>query len=278
MDDYSDYKLFTIKCYFNSILNKNNPKINEYKNLILSSIKDINIIISLLYDYIKLKTIYDFNNNINSFNLDDRDDIYRFLIGLFNFNSINNILNNGKIKDDVKQQIIGYINFINNNKLYNNIPERNRTTPILKEVVENMLKNIKVNIQEHYSQHLLKFIKLFINNYEDNKENKLKFKSFIFNEKYNDKFINYNDLSDKLKQFYDNNKNIFVLEDYLNEDSNKKYKEKPLCYIIKIKPVYFLKSMYFINKSFEDYDNKIKEKINSSNNPNEKKKIKFFYY
>jgi len=55
LDDYFDYKLFTIKCYFNSILNENNSKINIYKNLILFSIKDINIIISLLYDYIKLK-------------------------------------------------------------------------------------------------------------------------------------------------------------------------------------------------------------------------------
>ena len=32
MNDYSSkYKLTTIKCYFNSILNKSNPKINEYK-------------------------------------------------------------------------------------------------------------------------------------------------------------------------------------------------------------------------------------------------------
>ena len=31
MDDYSKYKLVSVKCYFNSILNKSNPKINEYK-------------------------------------------------------------------------------------------------------------------------------------------------------------------------------------------------------------------------------------------------------
>ena len=31
--------------------------------------------------------------------------------------------------------------------------------------------------------------------------------------------------------------------------------------------------MYYINKSFEDYNNLIKELINSSNNPDEKKKL-----
>lgn len=53
----SNYELFTVKWYFNSILNKSNSNINNYKHLILSSIKDINIITSLLYDYIKLKLI-----------------------------------------------------------------------------------------------------------------------------------------------------------------------------------------------------------------------------
>ena len=131
MNDYSSkYKLTTIKCYFNSILNKSNPKINEYKKLIINSIKDINVIISLLYDYIKLKILYDYNNkNSNTLNLDNRNDINTLL---------RNLLNLGKDTT--------YKSFLDNNKFYSNIPERNRTTEILKEVLNNMITHIKVNI------------------------------------------------------------------------------------------------------------------------------------
>ena len=82
-------KLTTIKCYFNSILNKSNPKINEYKKLIINSINDINVIISLLYDYIKLKILYDYNNkNSNTLNLNNRNDINTLLRNLLNLGKI----------------------------------------------------------------------------------------------------------------------------------------------------------------------------------------------
>ena len=130
-----------------------------------------------------------------------------------------------------------------------------------------MITHIKVNIQEHYIQHLKKFIKLTINNYDRNKENQLKFYSFILNEEYNNtkKIINYNELSDKLKTFYDDYKHIVVLENYIKD--NEKHIKKSLHYIIKCKPLFFLKSMYYINKSFEDYNNLIKDRIKTLNNP-----------
>ena len=113
MNDYSNkYKLTTIKCYFNIILNKSNPKINEYKQIIINSIKDINVIISLLYDYIKLKILYDYNNkNSNTLNLDNRNDINTLL---------RNLLNIGKDTS--------YKQFLDNNKFYSNIPDINRIT------------------------------------------------------------------------------------------------------------------------------------------------------
>jgi len=251
------FQLTTIKCYFSSILNKSNPKINEYKQLIINSIKDINVLISLLYDYIKLKILYDFNNeNSNTLNLDNRNDINTLL---------RNLLNLGK--DTTYKQ------FLDNNSFYSNIPDRNRTTDVLKEVLNNMITHIKVNIQEHYVQHLKKFIKLFIDNYDKNKDNLSKFYSFILNEEYNKtkEIIKFKELSDKLKKFYNDYKNIFVLEDYLK--NNEKQRKKSIQYIIKCKPLFFLKSMYNINKYFEDYNNLIKDRIKTLNNPNEKKKL-----
>ena len=167
-----------------------------------------------------------------------------------------------------------YNQLLNNNKFYSNIPDINRTTEILKEVLNNMIIHIKVNIQEHYIQYLKKVIRLSINNYDNNKGNQSKFYSFILNNKYNNTktIIRFNELSDKLKRFYDDYKHIFVLEDYLKD--NEIHRKKSLNYIIKCKPLFFLKSMYYINKSFEDYNNLIKDVINSSNNPNKKKKIK----
>ena len=85
MYDLNHYQFTTIKCYFNSILNKYNPKITEYKQIIQNSIKDINILISLLYDYIKLKILYDFNNeNSKTLNINNRNDINTLLRNLLN--------------------------------------------------------------------------------------------------------------------------------------------------------------------------------------------------
>ena len=259
MNYLNQNQITTIKCYFSSILNKSNLRINEYKQLIQDSITDINIIISLLYDYIKFKILYDYNNDfLNTLNLDNRNDINTLL---------RNLLNIGK--DTTYKQ------FLDNNKFYYNIPDRNRTTEILKEVLNNIITNIKVNIQEHYIQHLLKFVKLTINNYDNNKENKLKFYSFVLNMEYNNtkKIINYNELSNNLKRFYDDYNHIFVLEEYFKYDTNEKHKNKSLYYLVKISPVFFLRSIYFINKSFEDYNILIKDIIKSSNNSEEKKKL-----
>ena len=130
-----------------------------------------------------------------------------------------------------------------------------------------MITHFKVNIQEHYIQHLLKFIKLTINNYDKNKNNQSKFYSFILNDEYNNtkEIIKFNELSNKLKLFYEDYINIFILEDYLKD--NEKHIKKSLNYIIKCKPLFFLKSMYYINKSFEDYNNLIKDRIKTLNNP-----------
>ena len=267
-------KLITIKCYFNSILNKSNPKINEYKQLILSSIKDINIITSLLYDYIKLKILFDFNhNNFNSLDFYNRTDINRLLIALLKVESIDSLNKNKRLDQETKDRIIYFIHFINNNKLYQNIPSRNKTTAILKEVLDNMIKNIKVNIQEHYIQHLLKFIKLNINNYDNNKENKLKFYSFIFQKDFNQNniIIEFNQLSKGLKQFYNDHINIFKVD--IDEDVKKKIKNKNLFSFVKYCPLNYLKSMYLINKFFEDYNNNIKQQIELENNPYKKKKL-----
>ena len=163
-----------------------------------------------------------------------------------------------------------YNQLLNNNKFYSNIPDINRTTEILKEVLNNMIIHIKVNIQEHYIQYLKKVIRLSINNYDNNKGNQSKFYSFILNNKYNNTktIIRFNELSDKLKRFYDDYKHIFVLEDYLKD--NEKHRKKSLNYIIKCKPLFILKSIYYMNKSFEDYNNLIKDIIKSLNNPEEK--------
>ena len=274
MYDLNHYQFTTIKCYFSSILNKSNPKITEYKQIIQNSITDINVLISLLYDYIKLKILYDYNNdNYNSLNFDNRNDINKLLLSMLKIYTIDKINKKEKMEIETKNKIIDLINFINNNKLYSNIPDRNRTTEILKEVLNNMITHIKVNIQEHYIQHLKKFIRLAINNYDKNKENQSKFYSFILNEEYNKtkEIIKYNELSDKLKSFYNEYKHIFVLEDYLKD--NEKHRKKSLHYIIKCKPLFFLKSMYYINKSFEDFNNIIKYRIKTLNNPNEKKKL-----
>ena len=237
----NNYKIITIKCYFSSILNKKSKNYNKYKELILKSIKDINIIISLLYDYIKLRCLYNFeNNNDNEINFYDRNYINKLNCHLLN-------TTNKKTYDKLIDE------FINNNKIYNNIPKRNKTTEILKEVLNNVITHIKVNIQEHYIQHLLKFIKLFINNYDNNKDNKSKFYSYILNM---DNKIKFNDLSNKLQEFYYKYENIF------NVKFDKYKNDKSLYYNIKISPESYFKSMYLINKEFEDYNNKIKELIN----------------
>ena len=59
----NNYKIITVKCYFSSILNKKSNYYNQYKEVILKSIKDINIITSLLYDFIKLRCLYNFKNH-----------------------------------------------------------------------------------------------------------------------------------------------------------------------------------------------------------------------
>ena len=163
-----------------------------------------------------------------------------------------------------------YNQLLNNNKFYSNIPDINRTTEILKEVLNNMIIHIKVNIQEHYIQYLKKVIRLSINNYDNNKGNQSKFYSFILNNKYNNTkiIIKFNELYDELKKIYDDYKHIFVLEDYLKD--NEKHRKKSLNYIIKCKPLFILKSIYYMNKSFEDYNNLIKDIIKSLNNPEEK--------
>jgi len=251
----NNYKIITIKCYLSSILNKKSKNYNKYKKLILNSIKDINIITSLLYDYIKLRCLYNFENyNEQEINFYNRKYINRLNCHLLNTTNKNTF--NININD-----------FINNNKFYNNIPNRNRTTEILKEVLDNIITHIKVNIQEHYINHLLKFIKLFINNYDNNKNNKLKFYSFILNMEYNKNKINFNDLSNKLQQFYNKYENIF------NVKFDKYKEEKSLYYNIKISPESYFKSMYLINKEFEDYNNKIKELINKTENKEEKYKL-----
>ena len=115
-------------------MDKSNPKIIEYKQIIQNSIKDINVLISLLYDYIKLKILYDFNNEFSdTLNLNNRNDINTLL---------RNLLNIGKDTT--------YNQFLNNNKFYYNIPDRIKTTEILKKVLNNIITYIKINIQEHY--------------------------------------------------------------------------------------------------------------------------------
>ena len=250
-----NYKIITIKCYLSSILNKKSKNYNKHKELILKSIKDINIIISLLYDYIKLRCLYNFENyNEQEINFYNRKYINRLNCHLLN-------TTNKKIYDKLIDD------FINNNKIYINIPKRNRTTEILKEVLDNIITHIKVNIQEHYIDHLLKFIKLFINNYDNNKDNKLKFYSFILNMEYNKNKINFNDLSNKLQEFYYKYENIF------NVKFDKFKNDKSLYYNIKISPESYFKSLYLINKEFEDYNNNIKMLIDKTEDKNEKDKL-----
>lgn len=247
----NNFEIISIKCYFSSILNQKSNNYNNYKNLFLQSIKNINIIISLLYDYLKLRLLYNFEHNeFNKIDLSNRNYLNKFSCNLLNST------NKKTLDNDI-------LNFINNNNFYNNIPKRNRTTEILKEVFDNMITNIKVNIQEHYIQHLNKFIKLFIDNYDTNKDNKLNFYSFIYN--MND--IKFNDLSIPLQQFYNNYINIFEV------NFDKKKTNKPLHYNIKISPLSYLKSMYFINKEFEKYNNEIKEKIKITKDKKEKEKL-----
>ena len=69
--------------------------------------------------------------------------------------------------------------------------------------------------------------------------------------------------SESLQQFYNNYSYIF--DDIIKNKS----KDKNLYYTIKVKQLEYLKSMYFINKTFEDYNNKLP--INEQN-----KKIKLF--
>lgn len=188
-----NYKIITIKCYLSSILNKKSKHYKNNKELIFKSIKDINIITSLLYDFIKLRFLYNIENNNNEFDLHNRTYINKLCCHLLN---ITNKKTYDKLIDD----------FIKNNKIYNNIPKRNRTTEILKEVLNNIIIHIKVNIQEHYINHLLKFIRLFINNYDNNKDNKFKFYSYVLN--INNK-IKFNNLSNKLQEFYNEYIDIF---------------------------------------------------------------------
>jgi len=163
------YQFISIKCYFNSILNKKSPNYQLYKSTINNAIKDVNIITSLIYDYIKLKLIYDFNNdNFNSFNFKKRLDVNHLLCNLLN-------CADEKTKDN------NIIKFLNKNQFYNNIPKRNKTTEILKEVINKILIDIKVNIQEHFIDHLKRFIKIFIDNYDNNQDNKNDFYTFILN-------------------------------------------------------------------------------------------------
>jgi len=249
-----NYKIITIKCYLSSILNKKSKYYKNNKELIFKSIKDINIITSLLYDFIKLRFLYNIENNNNEFDLHNRTYINKLCCHILN---ITNKKTYNKLIDD----------FIKNNQVYNNIPNRNRTTEILKEVLDNIITHIKVNIQEHYIDHLLKFIKLFINYYDNNKDNKLKFYSFILNMENNKNKINFNDLSNKLQEFYNEYIDIF------NVKFDKYKKDKSLYYNIKISPESYFKSMYLINKEFEDYNNNIKELINKTEDKKEKDKL-----
>jgi len=66
-----------------------------------------------------------------------------------------------------------------------------------------------------------------------------------------------------LQKFYNNYSCIF--DDIIKNKS----KDKNLYYTIKVKPLEYLKSMYFINKTFEDFNNNLP--INEQN-----KKIKLF--
>jgi len=78
------YQFISIKCYFSSILNKKSYNYNLYKSSINQAIKDVNVITSLIYDYIKLKLIHDFNNdNFNSFNFKKRLDINHLLLIIY---------------------------------------------------------------------------------------------------------------------------------------------------------------------------------------------------
>ena len=168
-NSYISYQFTSIKYYFNSILNKKSSNYNLFKYFINQAIKDVNVITSLIYDYIKLKLINDFNNdNFNSFNFKKTIDIHHLLCNLLN-------CANKDTRD------INIINFLNENNFYNNIPKRNRTTQILKEIEQRILINIKVIVQEQFINHLLKFIKIFINDYDNNQDNKNKFYSFILN-------------------------------------------------------------------------------------------------
>ena len=80
---------------------------------------------------------------------------------------------------------------------------------------------------------------------------------------YNKNKINFNDLSNKLQEFYYKYENIF------NVKFDKFKNDKSLYYNIKISPESYFKSLYLINKEFEDYNNNIKiknekDKLNSS--------------
>jgi len=69
--------------------------------------------------------------------------------------------------------------------------------------------------------------------------------------------------SESLQQFY--NTYSYIFDDIINNH----FKNYNLYYTIKAKPLEYLKSMYFINKTFEDFNNNLL--------PNEQnKKIKLF--
>ena len=84
---------------------------------------------------------------------------------------------------------------------------------------------------------------------------------------YNKNKINFNDLFNKLQEFYYKYENIF------NVKFDKFKNDKSLYYNIKISPESYFKSMYLINKEFEDYNNNIKILIDKTEDKKEKDKL-----
>lgn len=241
-------KVKTIKCSLNSILNKKSNKYSKNKNAILDAINKVNKISCVLYDYLRIKILDDFENNRETIDLHNRTYLNRLCCHMLNVENSKTFSNETR-------------NFVDTYKLCK-LPSRDRTTEILKEVMETMITNIAVNIQERYINHLKKFIKIFMNK-ELNKDDKMKFYSYVFNIEP----PKFDKLHKSLKEFYNNNKDIF-------EVRFDKYKsDKPLHYNIKISPLSYLKSMYLINKSFEDFNTSLRDKINECKDEKEKFKL-----
>jgi hypothetical protein len=251
------YKI--IKCPLKSVIK--DKKFNIIQPIIQKAVFDINELVILTYQFIRLYLLDKFNNNellplINK----------QFILDIMKTIGTTNTNRGKKIKEENIKNITNKIDiklFYDNvfNKLLSNRPSYTNKTHILQQTANEIITCINTNISEHFIKHLFKYINCLFKEPQslEIKKEKDKDKQKELYKKLNEEIRNLkNDIINNKIELSDNKYHNWIIENKQFLYPNKINKCIP--YDVKINPNRYIYHSIYINQKIEEITKTIQKK------------------